>query len=80
MVLELSSKFSELKVIIECSNKCLISPILSSTLSDGAFTEFSNLLGIAGSFRESLGVTVISIVAPVFKFGFGPFQTVFRLT
>ena len=53
----------------------LILPKLSSTLRDGAFFGFPNLLGITGTFTESVGVTVISILAPVFNFAFGLFQS-----
>jgi len=52
-----------------------LSPILSSILSDGRFAPFSNLLGIAGTFTEIVGVTVRSILAPVFNFGFGLLQS-----
>lgn len=48
-----------------------LSPILSSMLSDGRFAPFSNRLGIAGTFTEIVGVTVTSILAPVFNSGFG---------
>ena len=54
---------------------CFILPILSSTLSRGRFAPFSNLLGIAGTFTEIVGVIVISILAPVFNFGFGLLQS-----
>ena len=54
---------------------CFRSPILSSILSDDRFAPFSNLLGIAGTFTEILGVTVISNLAPALNCGFGLLQS-----